>query len=90
MNGAAIAFKSVMSISDFPDELLLKVFKYLKPQSLLETVCVSKTWSRVSRDSNLWREIIPTWKTISESDYTDLDIYITRMIRMCSDVSLFK
>ena len=77
-----------MSISDLPEELLLKIFKFMKPQNLLETAQVSKTWSRVSRDEKLWQKIILTWKTLTEIE--NLDLHITRLIRMCPAVAVFK
>ena len=77
-----------MSISDLPEELLLKIFKFMKPHNLLETAQVSKTWSRVSRDEKLWEKIILTWKTLTEIE--NLDLHITRLIRMCPAVAVFK
>ncbi|KAJ7360632.1 F-box only protein 15 [Desmophyllum pertusum] len=49
----------VLDLYRFPDELLLKIFKYLSPSELLVCAQVCHKWSTVSRESSLWQWLLP-------------------------------
>ena len=69
--------------------MLLKIFKNLRPEDLLETAQVSKFWSRISRDHQLWQKIILTGKRIPLPD-ENLNSYIYKLIKMAPCLSQFK
>ena len=43
-------------INRMPDELLVMIFKYLKPQDLVNCRAVCRRWHRVAGDNTLWRQ----------------------------------
>ena len=43
---------------DLPPELLLKIFSYLSTSDLLHSGTVCKRWHAVSRDNNLWKNLL--------------------------------
>ena len=72
-----------------PEEVLLQIFQHLKPNDLLETVEVSRSWSRISRDPQLWQSIILTWKT-APLIVENFNLYISKLIQMCPSLKMFK
>ena len=73
----------------FPEEVLLHIFQHLKPNDLLETVEVSRSWSRISRDPQLWQSIILTSKT-APLIVENFNLYISKLIQMCPSLKMFK
>jgi len=47
--------KSPLLITALPPELLLHVFNYLNPVTLLKISSVCRTWFQLTRDAHLWK-----------------------------------
>lgn len=76
-------------MNQVPDEILLKIFKNLRQEDLLQACEVSKAFSRVSRDPSLWKEIILTKTTnLSQSRQTNNEI-VCKMVKMNPRLSTF-
>ncbi|UJR20923.1 hypothetical protein I4U23_024032 [Adineta vaga] len=50
-----------IEINEFPDDLLLSIFRYLSPIDLLNVGIVSRRWHAVSQDESLWRSLVHSY-----------------------------
>ena len=46
-----------LSLNDLPDEILIKIFMYLRPKYLGRFQQVSKRYNKLAKDERLWRNI---------------------------------
>ena len=69
-----------------PDEVLLKIFHELPPEDLIVASQVSETWSRVARDSTLWKEVALTVRNFPNT--TNIQSYVSRVIGKLGLVSI--
>lgn len=59
--GKAPAFTRTKAsdLSRLPDELLLKIFRYLSPSELLVCAQVCRQWTTITKESSLWKPLLP-------------------------------
>ncbi|XP_031565949.1 F-box/LRR-repeat protein 5-like [Actinia tenebrosa] len=60
--------KSQPILLKFPPEVTLKIFSYLNPKDLCRAAQVSKSWSTLARDGQLWKELYPV-RWIFQNDW---------------------
>lgn len=56
---ADLKLKRGLDLTRIPEEVILKIFKYLSPSELLVCAQVCHKWSAVSQDSCLWEPLLP-------------------------------
>ena len=69
---------SSVIMEPLPDEVLLKIFHHLPQEELIVASQVSETWSRVARDSTMWRQVALTVRNFPIT--TNIQSYISRVI----------
>ena len=69
-----------------PDEVLLKIFHHLPQEELIVASQVSETWSRVARDSTLWKQVALTVRNFPNT--TNIQSYVSRVIGKLGLVSI--
>jgi hypothetical protein len=62
--------RQTLSLTSFPDELLLCIFSHLNtPYELCRLACVCKRWKNISEDTVLWRPLfVKQWGLVHDAD----------------------
>lgn len=85
------SWKTECTLIRLPDELLLKIFKYLSPSELLLCAQVCRQWMTVTKDSCLWKPLLPKFPkqvrdslTFEETKEVDFD-WKSELIKRCKN-----
>jgi hypothetical protein len=72
----SVIASEMTSINDLPDEILLKIFSYVRPEdSCLIIPKVCERWNVLSKDAVLWKTL---------SYHCDRTSDISRVVQMCA------
>ncbi len=62
-----------IGINSLPNEVLLKIFSYLKFNDLMKSAKVSKKWNFLTYDSHQWRKLsFREWKQLNGEQLIDI------------------
>ncbi|KAJ9586677.1 hypothetical protein L9F63_019715, partial [Diploptera punctata] len=55
---SSLVTKRIISINDFPDEILLNILSYFTTEELCSTIAeVCERWNALAEDSSLWKNL---------------------------------
>uniref|UniRef100_A0A671PK90 F-box/LRR-repeat protein 5 n=1 Tax=Sinocyclocheilus anshuiensis TaxID=1608454 RepID=A0A671PK90_9TELE len=74
------------TVSVLPQELLLRVFRFLGPEDLCRCGQVCSVWAQVAKTGSLWGHLYPVrWARVNK--YPDFSIQVQQILSLCPNLA---